>query len=130
MGRFTGVLGMAAILAAAWLFSSDKRAIKLRVVAWGLGLQFAFAIIVLKTPFSQVLETISRGVSAMFGYTTAGTTFVFGKLGADSKEVGFVFAFQVLPIIIFIASFFAILYHLGIMQRIVRLMAVAMQRVM
>jgi len=130
MGRFTGVLGMAAILAAAWLFSSDKRAIKLRVVAWGLGLQFAFAIIVLKTPFSRVLEAVSRGVSAMFGYTTAGTTFVFGKLGADSKEVGFVFAFQVLPIIIFIASFFAILYHLGIMQRIVRLMAVAMQRVM
>jgi concentrative nucleoside transporter, CNT family len=130
MGRFTGVLGMAAILAVAWLFSSNKRAIKLRVVAWGLGLQFAFAIIVLKTPFSQVLETISRGVSAMFGYTTAGTTFVFGKLGADSQEVGFVFAFQVLPIIIFIASFFAILYHLGIMQRVVRLMAVAMQRVM
>jgi len=130
MGRFTGVLGMAVILAAAWLFSSNKRAIKLRVVAWGLGLQFAFAIIVLKTPFSRVLEAISRGVSAMFGYTTAGTTFVFGKLGADSQEVGFVFAFQVLPIIIFIASFFAILYHLGIMQRLVRLMAVAMQRVM
>jgi CNT family concentrative nucleoside transporter len=130
MGRFTGVLGMVVILAAAWLISSNKRAIKLRVVAWGLGLQFAFAIIVLKTPFSQVLEAISRGVSAMFGYTTAGTTFVFGKLGADSKEVGFVFAFQVLPIIIFIASFFAILYHLGVMQRIVRVMAVAMQRVM
>jgi CNT family concentrative nucleoside transporter len=130
MGRFTGVLGMAVILAVAWLFSSNKRAIKMRVVAWGLGLQFAFAIIVLKTPFSKVLEAISAGVSAMFGYTTAGSTFVFGKLGADSKEVGFVFAFQVLPIIIFIASFFAILYHLGIMQRLVRLMAVAMQKVM
>ena len=130
MGRFTGVLGMMAILAVAWLFSSNKRAIKLRLVAWGLGLQFAFAIIVLKTPFSRVLEAISAGVSAMFGYTTAGSTFVFGKLGADSKEVGFVFAFQVLPIIIFIASFFAILYHLGIMQRLVRLMAVAMQKVM
>jgi concentrative nucleoside transporter, CNT family len=130
MGRFTGVLGMVVILAVAWLFSSNKRAIKLRLVAWGLGLQFAFAIIVLKTPFSKVLEAISAGVSAMFGYTTAGSTFVFGKLGADSKEVGFVFAFQVLPIIIFIASFFAILYHLGIMQRLVRLMAVAMQKVM
>jgi concentrative nucleoside transporter, CNT family len=130
MGRFTGVLGMLAILAVAWLVSSNRRAIKMRLVAWGLGLQFAFAIIVLKTPFSQVLEAVSRGVSAMFGYTAAGSTFVFGKLGADSKEVGFVFAFQVLPIIIFIASFFAILYHLGIMQRVVRLMAVAMQRVM
>jgi CNT family concentrative nucleoside transporter len=130
MGRFTGLLGMAVILAVAWLFSSQKRAIKMRVVAWGLGLQFAFAIIVLKTPFSQVLEAISGAVSAMFGYTAAGSTFVFGKLGADSKEVGFVFAFQVLPIIIFIASFFAILYHLGIMQKLVRMMAVAMQRVM
>jgi concentrative nucleoside transporter, CNT family len=130
MGRFTGVLGMVVILAVAWLFSSNKRAIKLRLVAWGLGLQFAFAIIVLKTPFSKVLEAISAGVSAMFGYTTAGSTFVFGKLGADNKEVGFVFAFQVLPIIIFIASFVAILYHLGIMQRLVRLMAVAMQKVM
>jgi CNT family concentrative nucleoside transporter len=121
---------MAVILAVAWLVSSNRRAIKMRVIAWGLGLQFAFAMIVLKTPFSKVLEAISAGVSAMFGYTAAGSTFVFGKLGADSKEVGFVFAFQVLPIIIFIASFFAILYHLGIMQRIVRLMAVAMQRVM
>jgi CNT family concentrative nucleoside transporter len=130
MGRFTGLLGMALILAVAWLFSSNKRAIKLRVIAWGLGLQFAFAIIVLKTPFSKVLEAISAAVSAMFGYTAAGSTFVFGKLGADSKEVGFVFAFQVLPIIIFIASFFAILYHLGIMQRLVRIMAVAMQKVM
>jgi len=121
---------MAAILAAAWLFSSNRRAIKTRVIAWGLGLQFAFAVIVLKTPFSKVLEAVSAGVSAMFGYTTAGSSFVFGKLGADSQEVGFVFAFQVLPIIIFIASFFAILYHLGVMQRLVRLMAVAMQKVM
>jgi concentrative nucleoside transporter, CNT family len=130
MGRFTGLLGLAVILAFAWLCSTHKRAIKLRIVGWGLGLQFAFAVIVLKTPASEVLRTISNGVAAMFGYAEAGSTFVFGPLGTAGAPVGFVFAFQVLPIIIFIASFFAILYHLGIMQWVVRGMAIGMQKVM
>jgi concentrative nucleoside transporter, CNT family len=130
MGRFTGVLGLVAIMAAAWLFSTHKKAIKLRVILWGLGLQFAFAIIVLETPASEVLKTVSKGVAAMFGYAEAGSTFVFGPLGTAGAPVGFVFAFQVLPIIIFIASFFAILYHLGLMQWIVKGMAIAMQKVM
>jgi CNT family concentrative nucleoside transporter len=130
MGRWTGVLGLLVILAFAWLCSSHKRAIKLRILAWGLGLQIAFAVIVLKTPFSKVLQSVSNGVAAMFGYAEAGSTFVFGKLGNGSSEAGFVFAFQVLPIIIFIASFFAILYYLGIMQRVVKIMAIAMQKVM
>jgi len=130
MGRFTGLLGLVVILAVAWLFSSHKRAIKYRLIAWGLGLQFAFAVIVLKTPASEVLRAVSNGVAAMFGYAEAGSTFVFGQLGAANPPIGFVFAFQVLPIIIFIASFFAILYHLGIMQRVVKVMAIAMQKVM
>src|SRR5579859_5834184 len=111
MERFTGLLGLLAILAFAWLCSTHKRAIKLRIIAWGLGLQFAFAVIVLETPASEVLKAISRGVAAMFGYAEAGSTFVFGPLGTASGSLGFLFAFQVLPIIIFIASFFAILYH-------------------
>jgi CNT family concentrative nucleoside transporter len=130
MGRFTGLLGLAAILAAAWICSTHKRAIKFRLILWGLGLQFAFAIIVLKTPASDVLNAVSKGVAAMFGYAEAGSTFVFGPLGTAGAPVGFVFAFQVLPIIIFIASFFAILYHLGLMQWIVKGMAIAMQKVM
>jgi len=93
-------------------------------------LQFAFAIIVLKTPASEVLRVVSQAVAAMFGYAEAGSTFVFGQLGANNPPIGFVFAFQVLPIIIFIASFFAILYHLGLMQRVVKVMAIAMQKVM
>jgi CNT family concentrative nucleoside transporter len=101
----------------------------LRTVAWGLGLQFAFALLVLKSPFSQVLRAISTGVAALFGYANVGSAFVFGKL-ADSDSMGVIFAFQVLPIIIFIASFFSILYYLGIMQVVVRAMAVAMQRTM
>ena len=129
MGRYTGFLGLVVILAFAWLCSSHKRSIRLRTVAWGLGLQFAFALLVLKTPFSQVLRAISTGVAALFGYANVGSAFVFGKL-ADSDSMGVIFAFQVLPIIIFIASFFSILYYLGIMQVVVRGMAVAMQKVM
>ena len=129
MGRYTGFLGLVVILAFAWLCSTHKRSIRLRTVAWGLGLQFAFALLVLKTPFSQVLRAISTGVAALFGYANVGSAFVFGKL-ADSDAMGVIFAFQVLPIIIFIASFFAILYYLGIMQVVVRGMAVAMQKVM
>jgi concentrative nucleoside transporter, CNT family len=130
MGRFTGLLGLAVILAVAWLLSTHRKSIKLRIVLWGLGLQLAFALLVLKTPFRDVIQKISAGVAAMFKYAEAGSTFVFGKLGAYDPAFGFVFAFQVLPIIIFIATFFAILYHLGIMQQVVRLMAIAMQKVM
>jgi CNT family concentrative nucleoside transporter len=130
MGHYTGVLGLVAILGFAWLCSTHKRAIDLRIVAWGLGLQFAFAVIVLKTPASEVLRVVSNAVAAMFGYAAAGSTFVFGDLGANRPPMGIIFAFQVLPIIIFIASFFAILYYLGIMQWVVRGMAIAMQKVM
>ena len=129
MGRYTGFLGLVVILAFAWLCSTHKRSIRLRTVAWGLGLQFAFALLVLKTPFSQVLRAISTAVAALFGYASVGSAFVFGKL-ADSDSMGVIFAFQVLPIIIFIASFFSILYYLGIMQVVVRAMAVAMQKTM
>ena len=129
MGRYTGFLGLVVIMAFAWLCSNHKRSIRLRTVAWGLGLQFAFALLVLKTPFSQVLRAISTGVAALFGYANVGSAFVFGKL-ADSDSMGVIFAFQVLPIIIFIASFFSILYYLGIMQVVVRAMAVAMQKTM
>ena len=130
MGRFTGLLGIAVILAVAWLLSKHRKAIKLRILLWGVGLQLAFALLVLKTPFRDVLQKISQGVAAMFKYAEAGSTFVFGKLGTADPSIGFIFAFQVLPIIIFIATFFAILYHLGIMQQVVRVMAIAMQKVM
>ncbi len=131
MGRLTGLLGLAVILAVAWLLSTHRKSIKLRILLWGMGLQLAFALLVLKTPFRDVLQKISGGVATMFKYAEAGSTFVFGKLGTSSDpNLGFIFAFQVLPIIIFIATFFAILYHLGIMQQVVRVMAIAMQKVM
>jgi CNT family concentrative nucleoside transporter len=112
MGRFTGLLGLVVILGIAWLCSTHKRAIKLRIIAWGMGLQLAFALLVLKTNFGKIFQSIGAGVNAMLG------------------PYGVIFAFQVLPIVIFIASFFAILYYLGIMQWIVKGMAIGMQKVM
>ena len=130
MGRFTGLLGLAVILAAAWLFSSHKKDIKLSILGWGLGLQFAFALLVLKTDFGKVFQTIGVGVNNMLGYVQAGTKFMFGPLGVPDGPFGVIFAFQVLSIIIFIASFFSILYYLGVMQWIVKGMAIVMQKVM
>jgi CNT family concentrative nucleoside transporter len=121
MGRFTGFLGLAVILAIAWLCSSHKRAIKLKLILWGLGLQFGFALLVLKTDFGKIFQAIGAGVNAMLNYSEAGTSFLFGpELGTKAGPYGVIFAFQVLPIIIFIASFFSILYYLGIMQWIRR----------
>jgi CNT family concentrative nucleoside transporter len=131
MGRFTGLLGLVVILAVAWLLSRHKRAIKLRILFWGLGLQFGFAVLVLKTDVGKLFQAASVGVTAMLGYAEYGSAFVFGDtLGRSSGSLGTVFAFQVLPIIIFIASFFSILYYLGIMQWIVKAFAIGMQKVM
>src|SRR5215468_5452414 len=130
MQRFTGLLGIAVILGASWVISAHRRDIKLRVLAWGLSLQFAFAVLVLKTDFGKVFQAIGVGVNAMLGYTEEGAKFLFGPLGMKSGPYGVLFAFQVLPIIIFIASFFSILYYLGVMQWVVRGMAIAMQKIM
>ena len=130
MQRYTGLLGLAVIVGAAYLFSRDRRAIQPRVLLWGLGLQFAFAFLVLKTPLSAVFTALSNGVNKVLGYAAEGSKFVFGDtLGAQSDQFGVILAFQVLPIIIFIASLFSVLYYLGVMQLFVRGMAVAMQKV-
>jgi CNT family concentrative nucleoside transporter len=130
MGRFTGFLGLIIILGFAWLCSTHKRSIKLNTIAWGLGLQFTFALLVLKTDVGKIFKAIGDGVNAMLGYVEVGTQFLFGPLGIQKGPYGVIFAFQVLPIVIFIASFFAILYYLGVMQVVVRAMAVVMQKVM
>jgi len=130
MGRFTGILGLLAVLAVCFAFSKNRRAIQPRVLAWGLGLQFGFAFLVLKTGVGKLFNAASMAVNAMLGYVEAGSQFVFGPLGIKSGPFGVVFAFQVLPIVIFIASFFSILYYLGVMQVVIRIMAIGMQRVM
>lgn len=123
-----GAVGIVLILAAAWAMSVDRKAVSGRLVVWGLGLQFALAILVLKTPFRSVFDVIGQGFNQTFKYAEQGSAFVFGKLGSSEGPEGVVLAFQVLPLIIFIASLFAILYALGLMQVVVRAMAAVMQK--
>ncbi len=130
MERFTGLLGLVVILGIAFLVSTNRRAIQPRVLLWGLTLQFSFAFLVLKTSFGNVFQVASIAVNALLEYAEAGSQFLFGPLGTKSGPYGVIFAFQVLPIVIFIAALFAILYQLGVMQIVVRGMAVVMQRVM
>jgi len=131
MARLDGVVGLVAIVLSAYLFSTERSAIQKRVVLWGVTLQFAFAFLVLKTRVGEAFYGVSLFVNALLNYTTAGSTFVFGdKLGAKSEQFGVIFAFQVLPIVIFICSLFAILYYLGVMQIFVKMMAIVMQRFM
>lgn len=131
MERFTGLIGIVAILAVAYLFSTNRSAIQRRVILWGLGLQLSFAFLVLKTPAAEAFQYVSNGINHLLNYSAEGSKFVFGDtLGAQSDQFGVILAFQVLPIVIFIASLFSVLYYLGIMQVFVRAMAYVMQRVM
>jgi concentrative nucleoside transporter, CNT family len=121
MGRLTGLLGIAVILGLAFLFSTDRRAIKLKTIAWGLGLQLALGLFVLRVPSGEWLfQKAGNGAKRLLDFSYVGSEFVFGELGKSQSSLGLIFAFQVLPTIIFIAAFFAVLYHLGVMQLIIR----------
>jgi len=131
MGRFTGILGLLTMLALAYIFSTNRRAIRLKTVAWGLGLQIVFAIFVLKLEVGRWLfEQAGKYVNILLSYSFVGSKFVFGGLGEQHSSMGFYFAFQVLPTVIFIAAFFAVLYHYGIMQFIIKLAAIVMTKLM
>src|SRR3984885_2711915 len=131
MGRFTGVLGLLTMLGLAYLFSTNRRAIKLKLVMWGLGLQIAFAFLVFYWTRGQMLFfRLGNAVNKLLAYAFVGSEFVFGELGKQRSSIGFIFAFQVLPTIIFIASLCALLYYLGVMQVVIRAAAWVMQRVM
>ena len=131
MGRFTGILGIITMLGLGFLFSTNRRAIRVKTVAWGLGLQFAFAVFVLKLETGRVIfQKAGDAVNRLLSYAFAGSSFVFGDLGKQGSHLGFYFAFQVLPTVIFIAAFFAVLYHYGVMQFIVKQAARVMTRFM
>lgn len=130
MERFTGLLGLVAILATAYLFSSDRRKIQPRLLLWGLGLQFGLAFLVLKTNFGLIFQSASIAVNALLEYAEEGSKFLFGPLGTKAGPYGVVFAFQVLPIVIFIAALFAVLYQFGVMQVVIKMMAIGMRRIM
>jgi CNT family concentrative nucleoside transporter len=131
MGRFTGILGLLTMLGLAYAFSTNRRAINKKTVVWGLGLQVVFAIFVLKIELGRILfQKAGDAVNRLLSYSFEGSKFVFGALGAQGSSMGFFFAFQVLPTVIFIAAFFAVLYHYGIMQFIIKLAAKVMTRFM
>jgi len=139
------LVGLVVILGIAYAFSTNRRAIDVKTVAWGLGLQIVFALLVLKTDQGQwVFTQLSAGITRLLDFANVGAAFVFGPLGnkeawprimttvlgPEGAQYGMIFAFQVLPTIIFIAALFAILYYFGIMQIVVRLFAWMMHRVM
>lgn len=131
MDRFVGLLGMVAILSIAFLLSTNRRAIKVRTVAWGLGLQLALAFFVLRTdPGRALFQWLGTLVTKLLDYTKEGSGFVFGSLVTNMDQNGFIFAFQVLPAIIFVGSLAGIFYYLGIMQFVVSLVARVMMKTM
>ena len=143
MDRFTGILGILAVLVAAYLGSTDRKRIRWRTVAWGLGLQLVFAFFVLRFTYGQeALQWAGEVVKAMLATTYAGTQVLFGQLGLPNAglfgkllpqqppNLGSIFAFQVLPTIIFISAFFAVLYHIGLMQIVIRALAWVMLKTM
>jgi len=130
MERLSGLLGIITILALAYVFSADRKAIRIKTVVWGLGLQFALALFVLRTTAGvSIFRWTGEEINRLLSFAHDGSTFVFGQLGTPGNTVA-VFAFQVLPTIIFIAALFAILYYFGIMQIVVRAFAKVMSRLM
>ncbi len=125
--RATSAFGLVVLIAIAWALSSDRRQIPWRIVCWGLAIQFGLAVLLLKTPagrpFFDGMNALAR---ALMGFTDVGARFAFGSLA----DTGFSFVVNVLPIIIVMGSVFAVLYHLGIMQRVVDAMSTLLSRTM
>ena len=125
-----GLFGLACLIGLAWLFSNNKRAVDWPLIATGVSLQIAFALLVLAVPGGrEVFDALGHGFVKILGFVSAGSNFIFGSL-MDTSKFGFIFAFQVLPTIIFFAALMGVLYHLGVMQAIVRAMAWAITKVM
>ena len=125
-----GLFGLAVLVGIAWLFSNNKKAVDWRLVITGVTLQIAFAALVLLVPGGRdVFDALGRGFVKILGFVNAGSNFIFGSL-MDTTKFGFIFAFQVLPTIIFFAALMGVLYHLGVMQWIVRGMAWAITKLM
>ena len=123
--RLVSLLGFATFVALAWALSADRRSVAWRTIGWAVGLQWALGLLLLKTPVGDGFFFVMNAVvSQLTSYTEAGARFVFGPL----YDAGFSFALHVLPIIVFMGSAFAVLYHVGLLQRIVRVLAAALAR--
>jgi CNT family concentrative nucleoside transporter len=125
-----GFFGLAVLISIAFSLSSNRKRVDWKLVISGIALQLFFAILVILVPGGRkFFETLSRIFVTIIGFAMDGSAFIFGSL-ADPSNLGFIFAFQVLPTIIFFASLMAVLYHLGLMQKIVQAMAWVMLKVM
>jgi CNT family concentrative nucleoside transporter len=143
--RLQPLCGLIVIMTIAYAISTNRRAIDRRTVAWGLSLQILFALLVLKTTTGQrVFQTLGGLINRLLDFSAVGSGMVFGPLGdktvwprimtnvlgAEGAQYSVLFAFQVLPTIIFIAALFAVLYYFGVMQVVVRAFAIIMRRAM
>ncbi len=130
LARFTGLLGLLVFLGLAYALSTNRSAIRWKTVIWGLGLQIVFAFGVIKWSYGQIiLFKVSSFITGLLGHSSDGSGLVFGYLGVPSNPLS-VFAFAVLPTIIFVSAFFAILYHIGLMQQVIKVVAYIMQKTM
>ncbi len=146
MERFIGILGILAILGIAYLLSNNKRKINFRLILWGLSLQLFFAILILKVPGGKlVFDFIDSIIKKILDFSVEGSKFLFGNLGNQDMfgpwepnfpndgawpGFGFQFAFLVLPTVIFFSSLMSVLYHIGIMQKIIKFVTKIMQKTM
>ncbi|MHC4345870.1 MAG: Na+ dependent nucleoside transporter N-terminal domain-containing protein, partial [Planctomycetota bacterium] len=132
MQRVVSLFGLLMMMFLAWLLSADRRRMNVRLILSGVALQFILAVLILWTAPGQLIFSYARlVVTQVVGFSNEGAKFVFGEdfvLGVDNK--GPVFAFSVLPTIIFVSSLMAVLFYLGILQKVVELMAKVMVYVM
>ncbi len=132
MDRFTGIIGVVVLLGIAYGMSNNRGAISKRIVLWGLGLQLFFALFILKTPIGQpFFSAVDRIFKKLLSFSDAGSDLLFKSYSTGVVEGPLLnFAFRILPTIIFFSSLMAVLYHLGIMQRVIRWIAAAVQKTM
>jgi len=131
MQQYRGILGLAVLIAIALALSSNRRHVRWRIVFGGLAMQLILALLVLRLEYAALFfDALAAAATRVLSFTDAGAEFIFGSQLYTQKEMGFVFAFHVLPTIIFFASLMSVLYHIGVMQWVVRVMARVMNTVM
>ncbi len=125
-----GLFGLVVLLGITWLFSNNKKAVDWKLIATGIALQIGFAALVLLVPGGRdVFDWLGQGFVKILSYVNEGSSFIFGDL-MNVPKYGFIFAFQVLPTIIFFSALMGVMYHLGVMQAIVKAMAWAITKIM
>jgi len=128
--RLISLAGLAVFVLVAFALSENRKSVNLRLVVWGLALQFVFAVLILRTaPGAYVFDAARAVMTGLLGFTDYGSRFLFGNLTSDAS-IGALLAFKVLPVIIFVSSLMGVLYHLNIIQAVVRAFALVMEKTM